>query len=174
MLKAGHSMGCKFPDKSINQVARIRMIGPNPKTFLGRVSRLSPQASSQKSENSFGSQPQAKVNASVTLDHSSHVLIPGSQVSVEIVLEQRRNVLTLPLEAIQQLESTPFVWIKNAAGHAEKRPVKLGLQNLTTAEVVAGLQAGETVALPSPTQPLTPGTTLQEDTNSTNSLSAAP
>lgn len=146
----------------INQVARVSMIGPNPKKFLGRVIVLSPQASSQKSDNSFGSQPQAKVDASVALDRPSNTLIPGSQVSVEIVLNQRRNVLTLPLEAIQELETNPFVWVKNRAGQAEKRSVKLGLQSLTTVEIIAGVQAGESVALPTPNQTLTPGTQLQD------------
>jgi HlyD family secretion protein len=146
----------------INQVARVSMIGPNPKMFLGRVVSLSPQASAQQSENSFGSQPQAKVDAAVALDRPSNTLIPGSQVSVEIVLNQRRNVVVLPLEAIQQLEEKPFVWIKNRVGRAEKRPVQLGLQSLTTIEVKAGLQPGERVVLPSPTQPLTAGAALKE------------
>ena len=146
----------------INQVARISMIGPNPKTFLGRVVSLSPQASAQNSENSSSSQPQAKVDAAVALDRPSNTLIPGGQVSVEIVLNQRRNVVILPLEAIQQLEEKPFVWIKNGKGRAEKRPVQLGLQSVTTVEVKSGLQTGEIVVLPSPTQPLTAGAALKE------------
>ena len=146
----------------INQVARISMIGPNPKTFLGRVVSLSPQASAQNSENSSSSQPQAKVDAAVALDRPSNTLIPGGQVSVEIVLNQRRNVVILPLEAIQQLEEKPFVWIKNGKGRAEKRPVQLGLQSVTTVEVKSGLQTGEMVVLPSPTQPLTAGAALKE------------
>lgn len=158
----------------INQIARVSMIGPNPKTFLGRVVSLSPQAAAQKSENSFGSQPQAKVDASVVLDRPTNVLIPGSQVSVDIVLNQRRNVLTLPLEAIQQLEGDPFVWIKNRAGQAEKRSVKLGLQSLTTTEILSGLQLGETIVLPPPTQSLTPGTVLQERTDPPNALPVSP
>jgi len=145
----------------INQVARISMIGPNPKTFLGRVVSLSPQAASPKSESSWGSQPQAKVDAVVALDRPSRVLIPGSAVSVEIVLNQRRNVLSLPLDAVQQAEDTPFVWIKNTAGKAEKRPVKLGLQSLTMAEILSGLKDGDTVAIPPPNQSLTSGAALQ-------------
>lgn len=158
----------------LNQVARVSMIGPNPKTFTGRVISLSPQASAAKSENSSSSQEQAKVDASVALDRPSNTLIPGSQVSVEIVLTQRRNVLTLPLEAVQQPEDTPFVWIKNPAGQAEKRPVKLGVQSLTTVEVTSGLQMGETVVLPPPTQPLTPGTPLKASSNSTDAPPATP
>ena len=158
----------------LNQVARVSMIGPQAKTFLGRVVRLSPQASSPKSENSFDAKPQAKVDAVVALDRPSHVLVPGSQVSVEIVLEQRRQVLLLPLEAIQQLEGTPFVWIKNHDGQAEKRRVKLGLQSLTTVEVRSGLQAGETVALPPPNEPLTPGTVLQESPVPVNASAPTP
>lgn len=146
----------------VNQVARVSMIGPSPQTFTGRVVGLSPQALAQKSENSFSSQSQAKVDATVALDRPSNKLIPGSQVSVEIVLQQRSRVLTLPLEAIQQAETQPFVWIKTEAGIAEKRPVRLGLQSLTTTEVTSGLQEGEVIVLPLPNQAIAPGTPLQD------------
>lgn len=157
----------------INQVARVSMIGPNAKTFAGRVISLAPQAAAQK-EGSGSGQAQAKVQASVALDRPSRVLIPGSQVSVEIVFDQRRNVLTLPLEAVQQLESQPFVWLKNRLGQAEKRAIQLGLQSLTTVEVRSGLQAGEMVAVPVPNQTLMPGVVLQESSTPTNVAPSAP
>lgn len=158
----------------INQVARVSMIGPNPPMFRGRVVGLSPQAAAQKSENAFSSQSQAKVDASVALDRPSNRLIPGSQVSVEIVLQQRQRVLTLPLEAIQQTEAQPFVWIKTTAGVAEKRPVQLGLQSLTTAEITSGLQEGESVVLPLPNQTIAPGSPLQDTPVPSASLSPTP
>lgn len=145
----------------INQVARVSMIGPNAKTFTGRVLSLSPQAAAQKSEDGSGGQSQAKVNATVALDRPTQILIPGSQVSVEIILKQRRQVVTLPLDAIQQLEQDPYVWVRNRAGQAEQRSIKLGLQSLMMVEVLSGLQVGERVAVPDPNQPLTPGTPLQ-------------
>ena len=149
---------------NLNQVARVSVIGPNPQLFMGRVISLSPQATTDSNNSSsFGGRSgnQAKVDALVVLDKPSETLIPGSQVNVEIVLEQRKNVVTLPLEALQNTDPQPFVWVKDAKGQAKKQPVTLGLEGLRLVEVTSGLQAGEQIVLPSPDQPLTPGTPLQ-------------
>ena len=150
----------------INQLARVSMIGPDAKIFSGRVVSLSPQASASSSDNDAGAQAQAKVDAVVALTRPSNILIPGSQVSVEIILSQRLKVPAVPIEAIQAIESNPFVWIKNQAGQAEKRLVKLGLQSLTQTEVKSGLEVGEMVVLPNPNQAIAPGTPLQTETES--------
>ena len=148
---------------NLNQIARVSVIGPNPQIFLGRVIALSPEATTNSQNSSFGgeSNNQAKVDATVLLDKPSKTLIPGSQVNVEIVLEQRKNVVTLPLEALQSADSQPFVWVKDAKGQAKKQPVTLGLEGLRLVEVTSGLQAGEQVVLPPPDQTLTPGIPLQ-------------
>ncbi|MFA9202137.1 MAG: efflux transporter periplasmic adaptor subunit, partial [Candidatus Nanopelagicaceae bacterium] len=65
--------------------------------------------------------------------------------------------------------SQPFVWVKNEQGKAQKQPVTLGLEDLTSVEVTSGLQAGEQIILPSPDIHLTPGIPLQ-----TNSASPQP
>jgi HlyD family secretion protein len=129
---------------------------------------LSPQATPPNSEES-GVQPaggssdsQTRVDATAVLDKPSGTLIPGSQVSVEVVLQRRQNVLIIPLETLQQGDR-PFVWIKDANDKAQKREIKLGLQGLTAAEVKSGLRLGEQIVQPPPNQNLTPGTPLQID-----------
>ena len=149
---------------NLNQVARVSVIGPNPQLFMGRVISLSPQATTDSNNSSSfggGGSNQAKVDALVVLDKPSENLIPGSQVNVEIVLEQRKNVVTLPLETLQNTDPQPFVWIQDAKGQAKKQPVTLGLEGLRLVEVTSGLQAGEQIVLPRPDQLLTPGIPLQ-------------
>jgi HlyD family secretion protein len=157
----------------LNQIIRVSTIGPNPKTFSGRLISLSPQATppSTEGEGEGGalaagrsSDSQARVDAIAMLDKPSGSLIPGSQVSVEVVLQRRQNVLTIPLEALQQ-SNGPFVWVKDPNNKAQKREIKLGLQGLTTAEVKSGLQTGEQIVQPSPNQNLTSGTPLQIGSN---------
>jgi HlyD family secretion protein len=149
----------------LNQVARVSEIGPNPQTFTGRVIELSPRASTESedsvSESNKTSDSQAKVNATILLDKPSNSLIPGSQVNVKIILEQRQNVVTLPIEMVQGKGNQPFVWVKNEKGKVEKQPVTLGLEDPTSVEITSGLQVGEQVILPSPDMTLTPGIPLQ-------------
>jgi len=75
-------------------------------------------------------------------------LKPGMNVSVRIVVAQRRGVVQLPLEAVSHDgEDRPFVTVVNASGADEPRRVTLGLSNNKVVEIVKGVRAGEHVAL---------------------------
>lgn len=146
----------------LNQVARISNIGPNPQVFTGRVVAISPQASAEDSGGSEGGgRSSAKVDAQVLLDRATRTLIPGSRVSVLVVIEERRNAIAVPTEVIQREGDQAFVWIKDAQSKAQKRPVKLGLQSTTQTEVLVGLREGETLVMTNPEQTLTPGMSLK-------------
>jgi HlyD family secretion protein len=149
---------------SINQVARVSIIGPDSQVFTGRVISLSPQASvasqdssSSESTSNTGNGGQAKVDAKVLLDKPSNTLIPGSLVSVEIVTESQTDAIAVPPEAIQRNEATPFVWLKDANDRAKKQPVAIGLQGLQKVAVTSGLKPGDSLVIP------TPGSSLSED-----------
>ncbi|MBE9171185.1 efflux RND transporter periplasmic adaptor subunit [Pleurocapsales cyanobacterium LEGE 06147] len=152
----------------LNQIARVSAIGPNPEIFTGRVISLSPAATAQtdqkegESSNPFAqsSDSQNKVDATVLLDKPSDSLIPGSQVNVEIILEQRQNVATLPIEAVQTTGTQPFVWVADSQDRAKKQPITPGLEGLELVEVTSGLKVGEQVILAPPDTALVPGTPL--------------
>ena len=150
----------------LNQKARVSAIGPNPQTYTGRVIQLSPEASTESEdslEQSMGSSSdgQAKVNATVKLDQPSNTLIPGSSVNVEIISQQRQDVVTLPIEMVQREGGKPFVWVEDEQGKAKQQPVTLGLEDLTSVEITSGIKTGEQVILPPPDMPLTPGVPLE-------------
>ena len=152
-----------------NQAVRVSTIGPAPKSFTGRVVSLSPQAAPPDrgeggdSGNGFGeaSAGPAKVESKVVLDRPSKTLIPGSQASVEIITDQRQNVVTIPAEALQHTEANPFVWMEDKQDRAKKQPVTLGLQGIQQVEVVSGLNPGDRVILASPNSSLVSGTPLK-------------
>lgn len=151
----------------VHQKARIRVIGPDAKPYRGQIKSLYPQAIAQEDnqDSSRRQSTQAKVPAIVQLDEPTGNLIPGSQVSVEIIQEQRQNVLTVDPSAIERSESKPFVWIRDDYGKAQKRPVTLGLEGTTNVEVRAGLRLGDQVILPPPETPLQPGTPVVPQSN---------
>ncbi|MCU0570671.1 MAG: efflux RND transporter periplasmic adaptor subunit [Oculatellaceae cyanobacterium Prado106] len=154
----------------VNQAARVQMVGPTPKVFTGRIVSLSPQASlgdpNMPSMNAMG---QATVAANVLLDRPSNTLIPGSMVSVEIITEQRRNVIAVTPDLIQQGSPEPFVWMKDAQGNAKQQPITLGLIGLQIVEVTSGLNAGDEIVIPPVDTALMPGVKLNiPDLNTTN------
>ncbi len=143
---------------AINQPVRVRLIGPNPEVFEGRIVRVSPQAVSDDNN-----AEQATVEAEAKLTQPSDTLIPGSAVSVEVVLNQRQNVLVIPVIALQRDAATPYVWVRDANDTAQQRPVETGLETLEAIEIVAGLQAGDEVIVSLPPEvTLTPGQPLTD------------
>ncbi|MBW4626651.1 MAG: efflux RND transporter periplasmic adaptor subunit [Brasilonema octagenarum HA4186-MV1] len=154
----------------VNQSARISVIGPNAQTFEGRVQSLSPIAttsSGNESQSSSQQAGQATVSAKVRLNTPSRKLIPGSQVNVEIVLQQRQNVVVLDTEAIQRSGEKPFVLVRDKQGKAQKKNITLGLEGLTNVEVTSGLRPGEQVVLPAADSKSEPGTPTVPEDNST-------
>ena len=148
-----------------NQAARISIIGPNSKQFLGRVESLFILAGSGDNSGNYQSSQggQATVPAIIKLDTPSQTLIPGSQVNVEIILQQRQKVVVLNTEVIVREESQPFVWIRNSQGKAQKKLVKLGLEGLIQVEITSGLRPGERVVIPPAETPLQPGIPITEE-----------
>jgi HlyD family secretion protein len=149
----------------VKQLARIKVIGPDAKEFTGQVQSLHPQAIASESGGSLrfsSSSGQAKVPATVQLHKPSGSLIPGSQVSVEIIVQQRLKVVAVNIEAIQRTEPKPFVWIKDSQSKAQKRTVTLGLEGATKVEVKSGLQPGDKIILPLPDTLLEPGKPVTE------------
>lgn len=145
-----------------NQEARISVIGPQAQQYTGKVKSLSPLASTGNSSSSEirsrGSQTgSANVSTIIQLDTPSRTLIPGSLVSVEIIIQRVSNVIVLPIEAIQNQGEYPFVWVRNSENKAQKKPVKLGLEGLTSLEIKSGLQIGQEILLPPPEPPLEEG-----------------
>jgi HlyD family secretion protein len=140
----------------IGMPVRVSVIGPNPQTFDGRIVRVSPQAVTED-----GNSDQSTVEAEARLNQPSGSLIPGSAVSVDVIVEQRQEVLVVPVTAIQRDGASPYVWVQDADNLAQQREVTIGLETLEAVEITAGLQVGDeiVVAVP-PEASLVPGQPL--------------
>jgi multidrug efflux system membrane fusion protein len=85
------------------------------------------------------------VTYKATFANGDEALWPGQFVNVQVEIDVRRHVLTLPLRAIQQGPDGPFVFVVGPNQVVAKRPVKVGRSSKVTAIVDAGLQQGEMV-----------------------------
>jgi hypothetical protein len=76
-------------------------------------------------------------------------LRPSMTTSNVIHIEEYKNVLSVPLEAVNTEKKRSYVWVKNGAGH-KKQEVKVGAVNDVNALIYSGLEKENTVYLTAP------------------------
>jgi membrane fusion protein, multidrug efflux system len=85
------------------------------------------------------------INYKATFGNPAEVLWPGQFVNVRVELEVRRNVIAVPLTAVQQGPDGPYAFIVGENRRVQKRAIKVGVLTKTAAIVDDGLQPGEVV-----------------------------
>lgn len=70
---------------------------------------------------------------------------PGAFVRARIIIKSVNAAVRVPREAIQTVEGESVVFIADEHGF-ESRPVKIGLQDSTSVEIISGLKPGEKYA----------------------------
>jgi RND family efflux transporter MFP subunit len=83
-------------------------------------------------------------------------LVPGMYAEASISLEQRKDVVALPLQALNRQGGQATVFRVGPDSTIEERRVTLGMETPTQIEVLSGLQAGDLVVVSGQSQ-LRPG-----------------
>ncbi len=139
----------------IRQQAEISIVGFQSQKLTGKVQQISLLAGDTQNNNQ--GVDNVKITAIVRLDQVNKNIVPGTPVTVALIIAQRDNVTIIPSEAIQQNESETFVWIKDQQDKAFKRIIKTGLQGLDNIEIKSGLKPGDEILIPSLETPLNEG-----------------
>ncbi len=79
------------------------------------------------------------------VDNPRQLLHAGQFARVQVAAQQDPNAIVVPQRAVQDLQGKNYVWIIDAAGHAQERDVKLGLRVGSDWQVQQGLKAGDIV-----------------------------
>ncbi|PQV63148.1 HlyD family secretion protein [Abditibacterium utsteinense] len=131
----------------VGQKVRVTLDAYPEKPFLGRVRKIFPTA---LAENNI-----TFVKVQVEMLVSDARLRPSLNATCDFELQNRRDVLSVPLEAIREEGQKTFVTLvknsQSAAGekaNPQKREVKLGARGDDRAEILSGLRAGDKVVLP--------------------------
>jgi len=82
------------------------------------------------------------------VDNHDESLLPNVNVTVNIIVSNSANALTIPREALHDENGQPFVYVLNG-NQIHRRNVKTGISNLTRVEIVEGLNGNETLGLAS-------------------------
>ncbi len=91
--------------------------------------------------------PQSRsLSAEIDLDNNELKLLPGAFVTTKMLLEQRKDVLTLPTGAIvKAADGTKCCVVVD--GKIQQRPIELGLRAGDDVEIKSGLDGSENVVL---------------------------
>ena len=81
--------------------------------------------------------------------YSGHVpeqLKPGKTAELKIRVDDRREVLMIPVQCVVQQGTNFYAWVRLPEG-VQRRELLLGTKNDTSIEIVDGLKKGERVLL---------------------------
>lgn len=120
-IKVGDPVSVRVP--SLNQ------------TFPGKVTRFSVDVR----------QDTRTMHTEVDVPNPKRVLVPGLYAEATLSLEHRDDIPAVPLQAVNHEADKTTVFVVNANGEIEDRPITLGIQTSTDAEVLSGLNESEQV-----------------------------
>ncbi len=107
--------------------------------FAGKVTSVDVLAKNQSSE--------ARVYETIVkITGNVNQLKPGMTAVVKIHIKRLKNVLTVPVQAVMQIQKDSWCYVDNGSG-IERRMVQLGLTNHKFVEVREGLKEGDRIVL---------------------------
>ncbi len=74
-------------------------------------------------------------------------LNPGMYAEVSLSVQRSGDALAVPIQAVDQNGSQPFVMLVNSANTVEKRTVRVGITGANRVEVLSGLKEGDKVII---------------------------
>jgi HlyD family secretion protein len=126
----------------LGQAARIKVESFKDKTFQGKVTKIAPLGVEKDNVTTF--------EVRVSIDNPGGELKANMTANAEILLEEHKNVLTVPEQAVlydKDRNASVEVPDSNAKNGRRKVDIKAGISNGTKTEVLAGLKSGDTVIL---------------------------
>jgi HlyD family secretion protein len=126
----------------LGQAARIKVQSFPGKTFAGKVTKIAPLGVEKDNVTTFEVQ--------ISIDNATGELKANMTANAEVVLEEHKNVLTVPEQAvIYDKDRNATVWVPDAHGKDGHRivAIKVGLSNGSRIEVLSGLHTGDKVIL---------------------------
>jgi RND family efflux transporter MFP subunit len=80
----------------------------------------------------------------VDIPNADGRIVPGMYAAATLTLQEKKNVVTLPVQAVSQNDQ-PTVLLVDSSGTIAERPVELGLRTPDRVEITSGLKEGDEV-----------------------------
>ncbi len=137
------------PTIKIGGTVEIRVPVLN-KTFQGTVARVSDQVDLST----------RTMYTEIDVPNPHLEIVPGMYAEASLVLKQRPDALSVPVEAIDRQAGGATVLLVNGEDQVEERPVQLGIETSDRVEVLSGLDENDLVVVGNRSQ-LRPGMKVQ-------------
>lgn len=121
-----------LPRVNKGQVAKITVDAYPDKIFQGTVTAFRPVVDIMS----------RTAKAEITIPNPGHLLRPGMFARVNLIVAEKQNVLTVPIDALLESSEEKFVFVEKD-GKVEKRTVKTGIREGKRVEINDGLKPGE-------------------------------
>lgn len=126
---------------SVGQAVRITLDAVSGRVFSGELINLAVRGQTDAGRSFYGLE--------ASLEHENADIRPGMLANVQVVLDLRSDVLTIPSAAVLRREDqSAYVLLSTADGKLLEQPVEVGLDDGILAEVKAGLTEGQRVRVP--------------------------
>ena len=132
------------------------------KDFDGKVSRFADSLNQQT----------RTMETEIDFENHANTLMPGMYAQAYLSHDEKKNVLTVPLEAVQRNGDQSIVLAVNPQNVVEERHVQLGQEDGLYTEVLSGLHEGEMVIVGNPSE-FRPGQKIQPKESEPRSSSPA-
>ena len=124
------------PELRLGQV--IDVVVPSlRRTLKGQVARFADSLNSET----------RTMHTEIDVDNPDNTLVEGMYAETTLVLRQKDNALTLPVEGVQRSGSSGTAFVVNASGVVEQRSITLGVDGGRRIEVLSGINDGEQVVV---------------------------
>lgn len=126
----------------MSQPARIKVESFRDRVFNGKVTKIAPLGVEKDNVTTF--------EVRVSIDNGSGELKANMTANAEILLDEHKNVLTVPENAVSyDNQKNAYVSIPDRSQKegSRKIPVKVGLSNGSVTEIASGLKEGDQVVL---------------------------
>ena len=157
LIQAGTSNSQTTPIVDIEEESRLRLIFPVPESAvarirLGQMVHVSVSAVHQEFDakvSRFSDKVDREtrtMHTEVDIENPDGALKPGMYAEATIAVEERKGVITVPVEAVSSGEK-PSVLKVNRSGVVKACPITLGLTTPSRIEILHGLLPGDLVVV---------------------------
>ncbi|HTW58618.1 MAG TPA: efflux RND transporter periplasmic adaptor subunit [Terriglobales bacterium] len=107
------------------------------RTFPGKVARFSVDVRADT----------RTMHTEVDVANPQRILLPGLYAEADLQFDRKDNIPVVPVQALSHEGQATHVLVVDANGTLERRPVQVGIETSSDAEITSGLSEGEQVVV---------------------------
>jgi RND family efflux transporter MFP subunit len=159
LIQSGTSSNTQaMPVVRLAQTSKLRLVLPIPESVAGQIHLGDPvkvrvQAVNQDFEGKVSrfadslDRQTRTMETEIDFENRDGRLLPGMYTETQLILREKKNALTIPLEAVTRNGDDAAVLAVTPQNIVEERHVRLGLENDKRVEVLSGLTEGDRVVI---------------------------